>query len=85
MGKNLTTTKEMKPRIELMQILLSEIRKYPECSECDQVISVAIRQNRRASSDCNWYPEWIVSDGSRLKCSHALEITKQLQAQFDLA
>jgi hypothetical protein len=28
MGKNLMTTKEMKPRIELMQILLSEIRKY---------------------------------------------------------
>jgi len=79
------TTKEMKPRIELMQILLSEIRKYPECSECDQVISVAIRQNRRASSDCNWYPEWIVSDGSRPKCSHALEITKQLQAQYQLA
>jgi hypothetical protein len=85
MDKSLTTTKEMKPRIELMQILLSEIRKYPECPECDQVISVAIRQNRRASSDCNWYPEWIVSDGSRLKCSHALEITKQLQVQFDLA
>jgi hypothetical protein len=85
MGKNLTTTKEIKPQIELVQMLLSEIRKYPECSECDHVISVAIRQNRRASSDCNWYPEWIVIDGNRPKCSHALEITKQLQAQFDLA
>jgi hypothetical protein len=83
--KNLTSTKETKPENELMQILMSEIYKYLECPECNHVIGVAIRQNRRASYDCNWYPEWIGIDGRRFKCSHALEITKQLQAQFDLA
>jgi hypothetical protein len=83
--KNLKTMKETKPENELMQILMSEIHKYPECHECNYVIGVAIRQNRRASYDCNWYPEWIVIDGSQLECPHALEITKQLQAQFDLA
>ena len=38
----------------------------------------------RSITDADRDPEWIVSDGSRPKCSHALEITKQLQAQFDL-
>ena len=80
-----TTTKETKPQNALMRVLMSEIRKYPECPECDNVISVAVRQNRRASYHCNWYAEWIVIDGGQLKCPHALEITKQLQAQFDLA
>jgi hypothetical protein len=82
---NLKTMKETKPENELMQILMSEIHKYPECRECNHVISVAIRQNRRVSNDCNWYPEWIGLDGRRFKCFHPLEITKRLQAQFDLA
>jgi hypothetical protein len=81
MEKILTTTKETKFQNELMQILMSEIRKYPEC---DNIISVAIRQNRQASDYCNWHAEWIV-EGDQVECPHALEITKQLQAQFDLA
>jgi hypothetical protein len=80
-----TTTKETKSQNELVQALLAEIRNYSECPKCNLVISVAVRQNRRASSQCNWYAEWIVSDGGQLKCPHALEITKQLQARFDLA
>jgi hypothetical protein len=80
-----TTTKEKKSQNELVQVLLAEIRNYPECSECNLVISVAVRQNRRASSQCNWYAEWIVIEGDQLKCPHAVEITKQLQARFDLA
>jgi hypothetical protein len=80
-----TTTKETKSQNELMQALLAEIRNYPECPNCNLVISVAVRQNRRASSQCNWYAEWIVIDGGLLKCPHALEITKQLQTRFDLA
>jgi hypothetical protein len=80
-----TTTKETKSKNELMQVLLAEIRNYSECPKCNLVISVAVRQNRRASSECNWYAEWIVIEGGQLKCPHALEITKQLQARFDLA
>jgi hypothetical protein len=79
------TTKETKSQNELVQALLAEIRNYLECPKCNHVISVAVRQNRRASSQCNWYAEWIVIDGGLLKCPHALEITKQLQARFDLA
>jgi hypothetical protein len=75
------TTKETITRMELLKILMYEIRKYPEC---DHIISVAIRQTRRAFDDCNWYAEWIVED-NQLKCPHALEITKYLQAQFDIA
>lgn len=85
MENNWTTTKETRPQVALVRVLLSEIRKYPECPECKNVISVAVRQNRRALYHSNWYAEWIVTDGSQLKCPHALEITKQLQAQFDLA
>ena len=79
-----TTTKETKSQNGLAQALLAEIRNYSECSACNLVISVAVRQNRRASYDCNWYAEWIVIGGGQLKCPHALEITKQLQARFDL-
>jgi hypothetical protein len=75
------TTKETKPRMELLKILMYEIRKYPEC---DHIISVAVRPSRRASDHCNWYAEWIVED-NQIKCPQALEITKQLQDQFDLA
>jgi len=75
------TTKETKPHKELIEMLMSEIRKYPECND---IISVAVRQNRRALHNSNWYAEWIMID-DQMACPHALEITKQLQAQFDLA
>jgi len=74
-------TKETKPRAELRDILMYEIRKSPECS---QVISVVIKTTRRNLDCCNWYAEWILED-RRLKCPRAVEISKQLQAQFDLA
>jgi len=75
------TTKETKPQTELREILMNEIRKY---SECSQVISVVIKPTRRNLDCCNWYAEWILED-RRLKCPRAVEISKQLQAQFDLA
>jgi len=74
-------TKETKPRAELRDILMYEIRKSPECS---QVISVVIKTTRRNLDFCNWYAEWILED-RRVKCPLAIKITKKLQAQFDLA
>jgi hypothetical protein len=75
------TTKETKSSIELANMLMDEIRKYPECS---QIISVVIRQNRRKICSCNWYAEWILPN-KQLKFPLALKITKQFQSQFDLS
>ena len=73
--------KETRTREELAQILMSEIRKYPECNH---VVDVAITPPvQRAPDQCNWDAGWIVS-GNQIACRHAWEIARQLQARFDL-
>jgi hypothetical protein len=76
------TVKEKKTSVELAVLLMSELRKHPEC---DHVIDVAItRPLQEATHHPNWDAAWTVN-GNEIVCRRAFQIARKLQGQFDLA
>ena len=74
--------KEKKTRLDLIALLMAELRKYPEC---DHVVRVAITQPLRSDPhQPNWDVGWTGS-GNQILCPAALRIASELQAKFDLA
>ena len=74
--------KETKTRAELINLLMQELRKHPECAH---VVNVAItRPAQRAPHHPNWDATWTVYR-NQVVCPAAFRIASELQAQFNLA
>ena len=69
--------KEKKTERELIELLMAELRKHPECAHVMDVTII------RPTSQ-NWQAAWVV-DGIEMACRRAFSIADELQAKFDLA
>jgi hypothetical protein len=73
--------KEKKTKPELVALIMTEIRKYPEYAHIDKVIIT--RQRQRTQDDPNWVFQWFTI-GNKIAPQSASDIAERLQAQIDL-
>lgn len=73
--------KQSRTASELAEILMAEIRKYPECGH---IVSVAVTPPMmQGVHGANWNATWQVK-GNEPVGPHAGQITRRLQSQYDL-
>jgi hypothetical protein len=74
-------TKQKKTEAELVDLIMTEIRKRPECNH---IMSVAItRPPQQASHHPNWDAAFTIN-GNEIPPERAFMIVRELRAQFDL-
>jgi hypothetical protein len=73
--------KETKTEPELVALIMTQIRKYPEYNHIDGV--KITRQRQRTPDDPNWVYQWSTS-GNKMAPQAASNIAERLRARINL-